>query len=84
MVARLSPENERGRFMGVFGIFSSFGWALGPALGGVMYDVLVDQPLALWGAIAAISMVSVLGFVYLGRTSRGADDRGSGTSGAKG
>ena len=71
--------------MGAFGIFSSFGWSLGPALGGVMYDGLHDQPLALWGAIALIAMVSVLGFTYMGRsppprTTTVAD----GTSGAKG
>jgi MFS family permease len=84
LVARLSPENERGRYMGAFGIFSSFGWALGPALGGAMYDGLADQPLVLWGAVAAISMVSVLGYLYIGRTSRGVDDRGTGTTGAKG
>ena len=34
LVAKLSPDSERGRYMGAFGIFSSFGWSLGPAIGG--------------------------------------------------
>ncbi|MBI0582679.1 MAG: MFS transporter [Methanomassiliicoccus sp.] len=71
MVARMSPENERGRYMGAFGIFSSFGWALGPAFGGVMYDGLHGEPVALWGAVAAIAMISFFGYVHLGRMYQG-------------
>jgi MFS family permease len=84
MVAKMSPENERGRYMGAYGIFSSFGWSLGPALGGVLYDGLHSTPLALWGTIAMIAMISAIGFTYLGKvTTSSYDTVADATSGAK-
>ncbi len=74
MVAKMSPENERGRYMGAFGIFSSFGWSLGLALGGLMYDGLHADPVALWGGIALIAMVSAIGFTYLGKVTTSSYD----------
>lgn len=84
LVAELSPKRERGRYMGAYGLFSSFGWSLGPAVGGVLYDGLHTAPMALWGAVALIAMISVLGFVYLGKISAEHDRRASSTTGAKG
>jgi MFS family permease len=84
LVAKLSPENERGRYMGAFGIFSSFGWSLGPAVGGALYDWLHITPMALWGAVALMAMVSATLFVYLGRISSEQEERTSSTVGAKG
>lgn len=75
MVAKMSPEKERGRYMGAFGIFSSLGWALGPALGGVLYDGLYTEPLALWGSIAGIAAISFISYLYLGRTVGASEDR---------
>ena len=83
LVAKLSPDNERGRYMGAFGIFSSFGWSLGPAIGGSLYDSLHTMPLALWSAVALIAVVSVAGYLHLGRMS-GAEERASRAEGAKG
>jgi MFS family permease len=83
LVAKLSPDNERGRYMGAFGIFSSFGWSLGPAIGGSLYDGLHTMPLALWSAVALIAAVSVAGYLHLGRMS-GAEERVSRAEGAKG
>ncbi|MDW5561908.1 MAG: MFS transporter [Methanomassiliicoccus sp.] len=83
LVATLSPENERGRYMGAFGIFSSFGWSVGPAVGGVLYDALHTAPLALWGAVSLIALLSVLGYLYLGRLST-SSHRASRATGAKG
>jgi MFS family permease len=84
LVATLSPENERGRYMGAFGIFSSFGWSLGPVVGGVLYDGLHTAPLSLWGSVAMIAMLSVAGFIYLGRLSAAREGRTSSTEMAKG
>jgi MFS family permease len=84
LVAKLSPENERGRYMGAFGIFSSFGWSLGPAIGGTLYDGLHTSPLALWSAVAFIAGVSVVGYLHLGRMSVAQEERASGPEGAKG
>ena len=67
LVANISPENERGRYMGVSGIFQTFGWSIGPLVGGILYDSLVSVPVALWGSIAAISIFSAAGFIWLSR-----------------
>lgn len=67
MVAELSPEKERGRYMGAYGIFSTFGWSMGPAVGGALYDLFHLEPAVLWGCIAAIAALSAPGFAYLGR-----------------
>jgi MFS family permease len=85
MVASLSPEDEKGRYMGVYGIFFYFGWSLGPTVGGVLYDLLHGSPFALWSAVASIAMVSVIGFLILGRSPSGASPRPTGRMGrAKG
>lgn len=84
LVAKLSPENERGRYMGAFGIFSSFGWSLGPAIGGTLYDSFHTTPLVLWGAVAFIASVSVAGYLRLGRISAAQEGTASTPEGAKG
>jgi MFS family permease len=84
MVAKMSPEHERGRYMGAYGIFSSFGWSLGPALGGLMYEGLHADPVALWGGIALIAVVSAIGFIYLGKVTTASYDGVAEVVGAKG
>ena len=66
MVANLSPERERGRYMGVFSFFTATGWSLGPAVGGVLLDNIAD-PIILWGAISSIGLVSAVGYAIMGR-----------------
>ncbi len=67
LVANISPEHERGRYMGVSGIFQTFGWSIGPLVGGVLYDSLVSSPILLWGSISAISLLSAAGFMWLSK-----------------
>jgi MFS family permease len=66
MVANLSPEKERGRYMGVFSFFTATGWSLGPAIGGLLLDSIVE-PIILWSAISTIGLVSAVGYAMLGR-----------------
>ena len=70
LVAILSPEKERGRYMGVFSLFTATGWSLGPAIGGVLLDNIVD-PVLLWGAISSIGLISAWGYTLLGRKVKG-------------
>jgi MFS family permease len=65
LVANMSPENERGRYMGVFGLFTSFGWSMGPFVGGLMMDAFVRQPLIMWGGIASFAVFAALGYLVL-------------------
>jgi MFS family permease len=65
LVANMSPENERGRYMGLFGLFTSSGWSLGPFVGGILYDVFKSEPIILWGGVACFAILSALGYFAL-------------------
>jgi MFS family permease len=67
LVANFSPENLRGRYMGVFGIFNSFGWSIGPLVGGVLLDLAAGRPRLLWGVIASLTVLAAIGFADLRR-----------------
>jgi len=67
IVANMSPENERGRYMGFFGLATSFGYSVAPVIGGVLLDAMIDDPLLLWGIIAMFGVVSAIGFLRMGR-----------------
>jgi len=65
LVARMSPEAMRGRYMAIFG----FSWAIpsmvGPLLAGLTMDNL--DPRWVWYSVGVIGIVTALGFVGLGR-----------------
>jgi MFS family permease len=67
LVANLAPKANVGRYMGVFGLARSTGWALGPFIGGLAMEtaVFAANPPLLWGYIVSIGAVGVLGFVLL-------------------
>lgn len=65
LVANLSSEDKRGRYMGVFGLFQQFGWSMGPFVGGILMDAFVGVPYLLWGGIAAFAFLSALGYLLL-------------------
>ena len=62
IVANFSSEHLRGRYMGVYGLFNSFGWSIGPLVGGVLLDVATGRPLLLWGPIAGLMFLAALGY----------------------
>jgi len=68
LVANMSPEKERGRYMGVFGLSTSFGYSLAPFIGGVLLDITVGMPVLLWGIVASFGIASALGFLQMGRS----------------
>lgn len=67
LVANFSPENLRGRYMGVYGIFNSFGWSIGPLVGGVLLDLATGRPKLLWSAIASLTVLAAFGYADLRR-----------------
>jgi MFS family permease len=67
LVANMSPDNERGRYMGFYGLFSSYGFAAGPFVGGVLMDLLIGSPVLLWISIGMFGIVAMVGYLLLGR-----------------
>jgi MFS family permease len=62
IVARLAPEELRGRYSGLYGLAAASGW-LTSSLGGT--QLLSVSPLVLWGSCAALSAASAYGVLRL-------------------
>ncbi|MCG7844735.1 MAG: MFS transporter [Methanomassiliicoccales archaeon] len=67
LVAKMSPERERGRYQGVYGLVSNFGFSAGPFFGGILYDRYIGDPLVMWIGIGLFGLIAAMGFVGLGR-----------------
>ena len=65
LVANFSTVELRGRYMGVYGLFNSFGWSSGPLLGGVLLDVAARRSMLLWGPIGALALLAAAGYADL-------------------
>jgi MFS family permease len=83
LVANFSGEATRGRYMGVFGLFNSFGWSIGPLVGGVLLDLTRGKPMVLWGTITAIAFLAAAGYLDVRRRIDTATDRNVEPSGAR-
>ncbi|MBI5349305.1 MAG: MFS transporter [Chloroflexi bacterium] len=70
LVARLAPEDMRGRYMAVSGFSWGIPFAVGPYLAGQIMDN-ADQRL-LWYAAGIIGVMAVSGFLMLHRLTRAA------------
>jgi len=58
VVGELSPEAERGRYQGFYGLSETIGLSLGPLFGGMLLDSFPDSNLSVWGGIALVSVVA--------------------------
>jgi len=67
MVANLAKPGQYGRYMGIFGLFQSAGWSLGPTVGGILLDVFSGRPIMMWTCISAIALTASLLFLNFGR-----------------
>lgn len=65
LTSNWAPDQQRGRYMGVYGLFQSFGRSFGPFYGGFLLDALIHKPVLLWGIMAALGIVSAVGFYSL-------------------
>jgi len=83
LVANFSGESTRGRYMGIYGLFNSFGWAIGPLVGGILLDLTRGRPMVLWGTITGIAFLAAAGFVDLRRRIDRTTDRNVETAGAR-
>jgi MFS family permease len=63
VVGRLAPPDQRGRYMGLLGTGCGVGIAIGPLLGGALFDAAANTPVLMWGVIGAIAGVAALGFL---------------------
>jgi len=67
-VADAAPVTMRGTYMAVYGLCFSFGWGLGPIVGGVLHDTL--GPAYIWHGAFLTGVISMAAFLLLSRVSR--------------
>jgi predicted MFS family arabinose efflux permease len=70
VIAELSPEDQRGRYMGLFGLSQTMGIAIGPLVGGLLLDAFPLNPELVWAPIASIALIAALGYYWWGRRFR--------------
>ena len=80
LVANFSTVELRGRYMGVYGLFNSFGWSIGPLIGGVLLDSASKRPMLLWTPIGALALVATVGYWDLRHRLDRALDRDAGSA----
>lgn len=62
-VADISPEDMRGRYMGVLGIANTLGWGIGPIIGGSFIDKVGGN--FIWLIIFILGLMSSAGYLSL-------------------
>jgi len=60
----LAPDDSRGKYLGVFGVVSSFGWFGSTFIGGVLYDTY-DNGWIMWGILASFGFLTALAMIPL-------------------
>ena len=80
LVANFSTVESRGRYMGVYGLFNSFGWSIGPLIGGVLLDLAAKRSMLLWGPIGGLALVAAAGYADLRRRLSRSVDRDTETA----
>ncbi len=70
VIGELSPEDQRGRYMGLFGLSQTIGIAVGPLVGGLLLDAFPLNPELVWAPIASIALIAALGYYWWARRFR--------------
>lgn len=60
----LAPDDSRGKYLGVFGVISSFGWFGSTFIGGILYDTY-ENGWMMWGILASFGALTALAMVPL-------------------
>ena len=67
VIGELSPQDQRGRYMGLFGLSQTVGMAIGPLLGGILLDAFPVDPKLVWAPIALIALIAAVGYYWWAR-----------------
>jgi len=73
LVARIAPEDKRGRYMAVFG----FGWVIPQAVGPLLAGLIMDNadPRWVWYAAGLLGLVGAAAFILLRRRAERATEK---------
>ena len=67
IVSHMAPSQKRGQYMGVYGLFDTFGGSFGPLVGGIAMDAFPGQLVIIWTIPCLFGLGAVAGYLYLGK-----------------
>ena len=70
VIGELSPQDQRGRYMGFFGLSETIGIAMGPLVGGLLLDAFPFDLRLVWAPIASIALIAAMGYYWWARRFR--------------
>ena len=70
VIGELSPQDQRGRYMGIFGLSETIGIAIGPLLGGILLDAFPSDLRLVWAPIGLMAFVAAIGYYWWARRFR--------------
>jgi len=70
VIGELSPQDQRGRYMGFYGLSETIGIAMGPLLGGILLDAFPFDLKLVWAPIASIALIAAIGYYWWARRFR--------------
>ena len=70
VIGELAPQDQRGRYMGFYGLSETIGIALGPLLGGILLDAFPSDLRLVWAPIASIALIAAVGYYWWARRFR--------------
>ena len=70
VIGELAPQDQRGRYMGFYGLSETIGIAAGPLVGGLLLDAFPSDMRLVWAPIASLALIAALGYHWWARRFR--------------
>ncbi|MGQ9546809.1 MAG: MDR family MFS transporter [Dehalococcoidia bacterium] len=67
VIGEVTPDDQRGRYMGIYGLSETVGMAMGPLLGGILLDAFAIDLRLVWVPIGAIAFIAAMGYHWWSR-----------------
>ena len=64
VIGELAPQDQRGRYMGFYGLSETIGIAMGPLVGGLLLDAFPSDMRLVWAPIGLIAVIAAVGYYY--------------------
>jgi MFS family permease len=70
VIGEFCPQDQRGRYMGLFGLSETIGMSMGPLVGGLLLDAFPSDMRLVWAPIASIALIAAVGYYWWARRFR--------------
>ncbi len=70
VIGELAPQDQRGRYMGFYGLSETLGISAGPLVGGLLLDAFPSDLRLVWAPIGLIAVIAATGYYWWARRFR--------------